>query len=157
MANFVANPQVSGYSVAGKGRRAKGHLVAAFALFFTLSPAPFAFCQTKKARQLYDQSIKLFGERKATEAVPFMEQAIKEDPTFTDAYLRLGQLYEFLKRYDPALAAYRNVIRLQPDSPGAGGGVSGAEQYVIAAGPVQRSPAVSRKIPNVFCRAVNAG
>ncbi|GAB3955940.1 hypothetical protein GCM10028805_44320 [Spirosoma harenae] len=76
--------------------------------------------QSKKAKDLYDQSIKLFGERKAGEAIPFMEQAVKEDPTFTDAYLKLGQLYEFTKRYDPALAAYRAAVKLQPDSPGSG-------------------------------------
>jgi outer membrane protein OmpA-like peptidoglycan-associated protein len=76
--------------------------------------------QTPKAQELYAQSIKLFGERKAGEAIPFMEQAIKQDPTFTDAYLKLGQLYEFTKRYDPAIAAYRNAIKLQPDSPASG-------------------------------------
>ena len=76
--------------------------------------------QAPKAKDLYAQSIKLFGERKAGEAIPFMEQAIKEDPAFVDAYLKLGQLYEFTKRYDPALSAYRNAVRLQPDSPAAG-------------------------------------
>ena len=49
-----------------------------------------------------------------------MEQAVKEDPNFLDAYLKLGQLYEFTKRYDPAMAAYRDAIRLQPDSPASG-------------------------------------
>ena len=85
----------------------------------TLSISPSS-AQDTKARELYAQSIRLFGERKATEAIPFMEQAIKQDPNFTDAYIKLGQLYEFTKRYDPALAAYRNAIRLQPDSPASG-------------------------------------
>ena len=78
------------------------------------------FGQDTKARELYAQSIRLFSERKATEAIPFMEQAVKQDPNFVDAYLKLGQLYEFTKRYDPALTAYRNAIRLQPDSPASG-------------------------------------
>ena len=78
------------------------------------------FAQDTKARELYAQSIRLFTERKATEAIPFMEQAVKQDPNFVDAYLKLGQLYEFTKRYDPALTAYRNAIRLQPDSPASG-------------------------------------
>lgn len=84
-----------------------------------LLPAALCFGQSK-AQQLYAQSIKLFGERKANEAIPFMEQAVKEDPTFTDAYIKLGQLYEFTKRYEPAIAAYRNAVRLQPDSPASG-------------------------------------
>lgn len=49
-----------------------------------------------------------------------MEEAIKQDPGFLDAYLKLGQLYEFTKRYEPALAAYRNAVKLQPDSPATG-------------------------------------
>ncbi|GAB3882150.1 OmpA family protein [Spirosoma agri] len=76
--------------------------------------------QDKKAQELYAQSIKLFSERKATEAIPFMEQAVKQDPTFKDAYLKLGQLYEFTRRFEPAITAYQNAIRLQPDSPASG-------------------------------------
>ncbi len=73
--------------------------------------------QDTKAKELYAQSIRLFGERKAGEAIPLMEQAIKQDPSFADAHLKLGQLYEFTKRFDAALDAYRAAIRLQPDSP----------------------------------------
>ncbi|GAB3996398.1 hypothetical protein GCM10028807_38840 [Spirosoma daeguense] len=76
--------------------------------------------QDKKARELYAQSIKLFGDRKAGEAIPFMEQAVKQDPNFADAHLKLGQLYEFTKRFEPAVAAYRDAIQLQPDSPASG-------------------------------------
>lgn len=125
MANFVADAQVSGYSLEGGRRKGKKgvstHLCLQFLLFvpFLLSSLS-CFSQAPKARELYAQSIKLFGERKAEEAIPFMEQAVKQDPTFTDAYLKLGQLYEFRRRYDPALAAYRNAIKLQPDSPASG-------------------------------------
>jgi outer membrane protein OmpA-like peptidoglycan-associated protein len=49
-----------------------------------------------------------------------MEQATKEDPSFLDAYLKLGHLYEFTKQYEPALTAYRQAIQLQPDSPASG-------------------------------------
>ncbi|WP_332369519.1 OmpA family protein [Spirosoma telluris] len=86
----------------------------------TLFIIHYSSAQNPKAQELYAQSIKLFGERKADEAIPYMEQAIKQDPNFTDAYLKLGQLYEFTKRYDPALAVYRNAIKLQPDSPASG-------------------------------------
>ena len=88
--------------------------------FIAFCPSPHAQSPAPKAKELYAQSIRLFGERKASEAIPFMEQAIKEDPGFTDAYLKLGQLYEFTKRFDPAMAAYREAIRLQPDSPASG-------------------------------------
>ena len=124
MANLVADAQIHGYSLRReKGKRTKGIW---FLYYFFIPFAPFflstfsSFGQDKKAQELYVQSIKLFGERKAGEAIPFMEQAIKQDPNFMDAYLKLGQLYEFTKRYDPALAAYRNAIRLQPNSPVSG-------------------------------------
>ncbi|WP_461101937.1 OmpA family protein [Spirosoma koreense] len=122
MANLVADTQIHGYSVS-IGQRVWGRGLARFGLalsFFILALCPTPYAQTKKAQELYAQSIRLFGERKAGEAIPFMEQAIKQDPAFTDAYLKLGQLYEFTKRYDPAIAAYRNAIQLQPDSPTSG-------------------------------------
>ncbi|GAB3697057.1 hypothetical protein GCM10027592_20830 [Spirosoma flavus] len=85
----------------------------------TVFITPSSYAQSSKAKELYAQSIKLFGERKAGEAIPFMEQAVKQDPGFLDAHLKLGQLYEFTKRFDPAIAAYRDAIQLQPDSPAA--------------------------------------
>ncbi|UFH53281.1 OmpA family protein [Spirosoma sp. KNUC1025] len=93
-----------------------------------------SFGQDKKAQELYAQSIKLFGERKAGEAIPFMEQAVKQDPAFTDAYLKLGQLYEFTRRYDPAIAAYRNAIRLQPDNPSSGGAYQALSTILLRLG-----------------------
>lgn len=120
MANLVADAQVFKHSVGGerggRTRRTTGNrwrLFSAFVSFFLLSLSSFA--QDKRAQELYNQAVKLFSERKANEAIPFMEQAIKQDPNYVDAYLRLGQLYEFSKRYEPAISAYRNVLRLQPD------------------------------------------
>lgn len=126
MANFVADAQIHGYSI-GAGQRAWGigskawGAVGIFLLFLLVAQCSPLFAQNKKAQELYTQSIKLFGDRKAHEAIPYMEQAIKQDPNFTDAYLKLGQLYEFTKQFEPALTAYRNAVRLQPDSPAAAG------------------------------------
>ncbi|WP_018623120.1 OmpA family protein [Spirosoma luteum] len=127
MANLVADAQIPGYSVGvAQGKGGIGHrarkLVASIPLLFILFQAlcPVLHAQSGKAQELYAQSIKLFGERRATDAIPYMEQALKEDPRFLDAHLKLGQLYEFTKRYEPALAAYRNAINLQPDSPASG-------------------------------------
>ncbi|AUD05837.1 OmpA family protein [Spirosoma pollinicola] len=120
MANFVADTQVSGYSIGDRRKGKKGifRFIIPLLPFFLFSLPSFS--QAPKAKELYAQSIKLFGERKANEAIPFMEQALKQDPTFTDAYLKLGQLYEFTRQFDPALNAYRNAIKLQPDSPASG-------------------------------------
>ena len=77
--------------------------------------------QSKKAVDLYTQGIKLFNERKATEAIPFFEQALRETPAFVDAQVRLGQAYEFTRRPELALNAYRAAIALQGNQPATGG------------------------------------
>lgn len=121
MANIVADTQVPEYPLKGFRRWHRGQKVKQLALIALLfASCPPLLAQSAKAKELYAQAIKLFGERKAREAIPFMEQAIKQDPDFTDAYIKLGQLYEFTRQYEPALSAYRNVIKLQPDSPASG-------------------------------------
>lgn len=142
MANFVADPQVSEYSLKAS-QPAKGAfrkwlsahgkpLLRVWGLLFLF---PFSVSgQSPKARELYAQSVRLFGERKVSEAIPFMEQAIKQDPSYADAHLRLGQLYEFVKRYDPALAAYRNAIRLQPDNPASGAAYQSVSNILMRLG-----------------------
>lgn len=135
MANLVADTQVPGYSIKERRAWGKGHGAWSkyfVTLFFTppalcsllitliLAPCSLLFAQDKKAQELYTQSIKLFGERKASEAIPYMEQAVKQDPNFMEAHLKLGQLYEFTKRYDQAVSAYRSAIQLKPDSPTSG-------------------------------------
>lgn len=127
MADFVADTQIHGYSLGEKKEREKrkdGQLqrwssIASLSFLFLLTSF-VSFAQSPKAKELYVQSIRLFGERKAGEAIPFMEQAVKVDPAYGDAYLKLGQLYEFTKRFDPAIVAYRDAIKLAPDSPASG-------------------------------------
>jgi outer membrane protein OmpA-like peptidoglycan-associated protein len=134
MANFVANAQIHGYSIRQLSVIRK-HLyvfvlVAAYCLLITDN----CLAQDKKAQELYAQSIRLFGERKAGEAIPFMEQAIKQDPNFADAHLKLGQLYEFSKRFDPAITAYRNAVRLQPDNPASGAAYQSLSNILLRLG-----------------------
>lgn len=98
-----------------KSRKRIGQLLVLLLPFLLFSFS--AFSQDPKAKQLYDQSIRLFGERKPTEAIALMQDAIKRDPNFADAHLKLGQLYEFTRRVEPALTAYREGVKLQPDAP----------------------------------------
>lgn len=122
MAGFVANPQVHGYTVKGvrrkgrkeKGKKSKWRFFISFLSFLLSSLSSLS--QDAKTKQLYEQSMKLFGERKAGEAIEFMQEAIKREPTFADAHFKLGQLYEFTRRVEPALTAYRESVRLQPDA-----------------------------------------
>ncbi|TAE31973.1 MAG: flagellar motor protein MotB [Cytophagales bacterium] len=115
MASVFANAQIHEYSL--KLAVGSGHkyclLLTAYCLLLTVP----SFSQDAKTKQLYDQSMKLFSERKANEAITFMQEAIKREPSFADAHLKLGQLYEFTRRVEPALVAYREGVRLQPDAP----------------------------------------
>ena len=87
-----------------------------------------------KAKNLYEQSVKLFSERRVSEAIPFMEQAVKEAPDYVDAHLKLGQLYEFSRRYQPALGAFQTVLQLQPDGPLSGGAYQSASTILLRMG-----------------------
>ncbi|WP_420149721.1 OmpA family protein [Spirosoma sp.] len=148
MANFVADTQVHGYSV-GVEQRAWGRFFFSLCLLL-LTLCPSLYAQTKKARELYDQSIRLFGERKASEAIPFMEQSVKEDPNFLDAHLKLGQLYEFRKQYEPAITAYRNAIRLQPDSPTSGAAYQALSTILLRLGRYSEALPYLEKFQTLF-------
>ncbi len=63
-----------------------------------------------------------------------MEQAIKEAPDYADAYLKLGQLYEFSRRYEPALNAFQNALRLQPESLASGGAYQSISTILLRMG-----------------------
>ena len=93
-----------------------------------------SYGQDGKPIDLYNQGIKLFGERKATEAIPFMQEAIKRNPNFLDAYVKLGQLYEFTRKPEPALTAYREAIRIQPDATTNGTAYQGAANLLLRLG-----------------------
>ena len=140
MANLVADAQVSGYSVrqlpviSYQLSVSVLRVVCLLITVYCLLIPDNCTAQSGKAKELYAQSIKLFSERKASEAIPFMEQATKEDPDFLDAYLKLGQLYEFTKRYEPALAAYRTAVKLQPDSPASGGAYQALSNTLLRMG-----------------------
>ncbi len=90
--------------------------------------------QDPKTLALYNQGIRLFSERKASEALPFLEQAVKQDPTFAEGQLKLGQLYEFRHQPESALAAYQQTIRLQPDNPTSGPAYQAASTLLMRQG-----------------------
>jgi outer membrane protein OmpA-like peptidoglycan-associated protein len=144
MAYFVANPQVHGNSVV---QLSVINYQLSMSLNFCRLVAPMlaliVHCllitdnclgQDSKSLSLYNQGIKLFGERKANEAIPFMQEAIKRSPNFLDAYIKLGQLYEFTRKPEPALAAYRDAIRIQPDPANTGTAYQGAANLLLRLG-----------------------
>lgn len=76
--------------------------------------------QSKRAQDLYQQGVTLFRERKPNEAIPFFQQAVKESPTYLDAHMQLGMAYEYTRKPEQALGAYKQIIALQPNPAVAG-------------------------------------
>jgi tetratricopeptide (TPR) repeat protein len=49
-----------------------------------------------------------------TEAAGHLQEAINIHPTYKNAYLLLGNCYNYLKQYDQAIASYRKALELDP-------------------------------------------
>lgn len=49
------------------------------------------------------------------EAAGHLSEAVKIHPTYKNAYLLLGNCYNYLQQYDQAIASYRQALTLDPD------------------------------------------
>jgi len=56
-----------------------------------------------------------FSQRKTSEALELLHQAIERDTSYTEALLKLGQVYEFSRQPEQALQVYQRAIRQRPD------------------------------------------
>ncbi|MFN6946747.1 MAG: OmpA family protein [Cytophagaceae bacterium] len=88
-------------------------------LFFCLSSF-YSYSQTlsttnKKAIKLYEEADMLIKQRKFDEAIANLEQAIKKDPQFVEAYLRLGSSHKLLRNHEPARENFLKAVQLKPD------------------------------------------
>ena len=71
-----------------------------------------------EAVRLYNQGMSAFNEGNTGEAARLMEQALEQDPTFTDASFTVGQLYhQRLGRLDDAARSFRRALDHEPDNP----------------------------------------
>lgn len=71
-----------------------------------------------EAVRAYNEGMQAFEGGATSQAVGFMEVALEEDPTFTDAAYTLGQIYQ-QRMGDPESAAnnYRRALDHDPDNP----------------------------------------
>lgn len=56
-----------------------------------------------------------FQQGQAETAANLIWKAVQLDPTFTDAYLNLGQVYQALGRFEDAATCFKRVLELVPD------------------------------------------
>ena len=66
------------------------------------------------ANLFYEALVDVENER-YEEAVPVLEQVLKQEPNTPTAYLQLGRSYMALKEYQKAVAPLRNLVERKPD------------------------------------------
>jgi tetratricopeptide (TPR) repeat protein len=79
-------------------------LISTFFLFSVLTFVPTeVFAQTKKAKKLYDDGIKLYNSQNYQGAINKFAEAIVQSPNFPDAYFYKGYSHYNLNQYDQAV------------------------------------------------------
>lgn len=70
----------------------------------------------KKAIKFYEKSEELFKEREFEKGITSLRNAIKRDPDFAEAYLKLAGVYNFLRVLDSAFQNYQRYYQVIPKS-----------------------------------------
>ncbi|WMJ73485.1 OmpA family protein [Cytophagaceae bacterium ABcell3] len=69
----------------------------------------------KKAKKLYQKADELIKQRDFDSAIDALKKAVKKDPEFTEAYLRLGSSYKLLRNDKEARKNFLKAVELKPD------------------------------------------
>lgn len=68
----------------------------------------------------YDLGKKAYEDKKTDSAIVYLENVIKEKQTFADVYNMLGLLYYGKSRFEDAITAFKQALRLNPNYTEAG-------------------------------------
>ncbi|WP_425392599.1 OmpA family protein [Ekhidna sp.] len=124
MENFATDPQIHGYTLRGLHPRVKtsgGFFSFCISCLLIISFSHFCFGQSslstssKKARKLYEKADKQYKNRDFYAAIDYLEQSVREDPDFFEAYIRMGSLYNAIGREDSVYSKFTSYIRTAPD------------------------------------------
>ncbi len=66
----------------------------------------------KKAQQYFDQAYERAADGHYTNALGLLQQAVKADPRFVDAYLAMGNLYGKMKNYKASIENYEKAFSI---------------------------------------------
>lgn len=78
-------------------------------------PLPEAGTKNKKAQQLMDQAINLNKAGEYMLALDKVNEAIKKDDEFINAYMLKGDILIFLQQYDEAVKTFDKILSIKPD------------------------------------------
>ncbi len=111
MAGFFADSQIHGYTMM------KQLIIILLVSFSCLS---FSFSQEsdipKKAQKLYQKSQESYLYQHYQEAIEWLQKAIEKHPSYTNAYVRLGEIHMELKEYELAKKTFLKILDFD-DSP----------------------------------------
>jgi tetratricopeptide (TPR) repeat protein len=74
------------------------------------------FAQPKTAEENYTEGLKLVGEQKLQEALPFFNKAIKLNPRHYNAYTQAGLVFVKLQNKTDALVCLKAAVKLKKDN-----------------------------------------
>ena len=97
------------------------------------------------ARSLTSYASRLVQDDLGTAAIPFLETAIEEDPSYADAYVWLGLAYAAEGRADKATECYQRYLALSPDGERRGEMEKALNGLRTAEKPVARRPSKPAK------------
>ncbi|MDD3419487.1 MAG: tetratricopeptide repeat protein [Candidatus Gastranaerophilales bacterium] len=77
------------------------------------------FCEEYKplAIKKHNEGVAFYDKKQYTNAIECFIEATQEDPSFVDSYYNLGVLYEYFGNDPKAMAAYKQLLRLDPYNP----------------------------------------
>jgi len=70
----------------------------------------------KKAKASFDNAINAIREYKDAEAIHYLQEAIRTEPDFADAYGQMGITYVQMKKYAEAVASFEKLQQLDSNS-----------------------------------------
>lgn len=91
----------------------KSFLLALMVVFLlALSPATAQDVKNAKADRLFEKAEQYYGRRDYTQAIRQIDDVLKEDPNYINAYLLKGDIYYDLKKPDEAISAYTKAVAI---------------------------------------------
>ena len=87
-----------------------------YTLYILLLPF-FSFSQSKKTLETYEKANKAYSEQNYDKSAILLDEVIKLDSTFAEAYFKKAQLLELNLKFDEALPYFGKSISLNPDLP----------------------------------------
>jgi len=72
-------------------------------------------CANRRAKRVFEKGVTAFENQDYYLAVADFSEAIRLKPDYVDAYIKRGNVYKYLGKYDNAIADYNDAVRLDPN------------------------------------------